>query len=165
VVSDTGRPHMPPYYARAFTPWILLAVIRGWNNQTRAITGLLAAALLITHDLYRGHRPDPLILEISTTIFMTLLSTLAVTAPERDWDTAPAGGAWTWARAAARSLLARPARWSGGDRRRGRCQHRQPGPPRVAPERDNPRPRHQRRRARPGWLRPDPYPLCTGDRR
>ncbi|MFB9838577.1 hypothetical protein [Actinoallomurus acaciae] len=69
------------HYARMYAPWILLAVVSGWNAQAGAITGLLAAALLLALDLRRRRPADSLILEISTTVFMALLTALALTAP------------------------------------------------------------------------------------
>jgi hypothetical protein len=70
------------HYARTYAPWLLLAIVSGWNAQAGAITGLVAAALLLTQDLRRGRRADSLILEISTTVFMALFTTLALTAPD-----------------------------------------------------------------------------------
>jgi hypothetical protein len=70
------------YYVRTFAPWILLAVVSGWNDQAGAVTGLVAAALLLAQDVRRGHRADSLILEMSTTVFMALLTVLAFAAPD-----------------------------------------------------------------------------------
>lgn len=69
------------HYARAYAPWLLLAVVSGWNDQAGAVAGLIAAALLLAQDLHRGHRADSLILEISTTVFMTLFTALAFAVP------------------------------------------------------------------------------------
>jgi hypothetical protein len=68
-------------YVRTYAPWILLAVVSGWNDRAGAVTGLVAAALLLAQDLRRGHRADSLILEISTAVFMALLTALAFAAP------------------------------------------------------------------------------------
>jgi hypothetical protein len=73
---------MLPHYARTYAPWLLLAIVSGWNDQAGAVTGLVAAALLLALDLRRGHRADSLILEMSTTVFMALLSALAFAAPD-----------------------------------------------------------------------------------
>jgi hypothetical protein len=72
---------MPLYYVRTFAPWILLAVVSGWNDRAGAVTGLVAAALLLAQDVHRGHRADSLILEMSTAVFMALLTVLAFVAP------------------------------------------------------------------------------------
>lgn len=69
------------YYVRTFAPWILLAVVSGWNDRAGAVTGLVAAALLLAQDVRRGHRADSLILEMSTAVFMSLLTVLAFVAP------------------------------------------------------------------------------------
>jgi hypothetical protein len=70
------------HYARTYAPWLLLAIVSGWNDQAGAVTGLVAAALLLTQDIRRGHRADSLILESSTTVFMALLTALAFAAPD-----------------------------------------------------------------------------------
>ncbi|GAA4509271.1 hypothetical protein GCM10023191_070270 [Actinoallomurus oryzae] len=69
-------------YVRMYAPWILLAVVSGWNDRAGAITGLVAAALFLVQDLRRGHRADSLMLEMSTTVFMVLLTALALAAPD-----------------------------------------------------------------------------------
>jgi len=73
---------MPLYYVRTFAPWILLAVVSGWDDRAGAVTGLVAAALLLADDLRRGHRAGSLILEISATVFMASLTALAFSAPD-----------------------------------------------------------------------------------
>ncbi|MGI5323027.1 hypothetical protein [Actinomadura nitritigenes] len=70
------------YYLRTFLPWILLAVVSGWNDQAGAAAGLAAALVLLAQDLRRGHRLDSLILELSTIVFMALLTALAFAAPD-----------------------------------------------------------------------------------
>jgi hypothetical protein len=70
------------YYLRNFLPWILLAVVSGWNDQAGAAVGLAAALVLLALDLRKGHRLDSLILELSTIVFMTLLTALAFAAPD-----------------------------------------------------------------------------------
>jgi hypothetical protein len=70
------------YYVRTFLPWILLAVVSGWNDQAGAAAGLAAALLLLVQDLRKGHRLDSLILELSTIVFMALLTALSFAAPD-----------------------------------------------------------------------------------
>ncbi|WP_433140948.1 hypothetical protein ACQPZ8_42700 [Actinomadura nitritigenes] len=70
------------YYLRTFLPWILLAVVSGWNDQAGAAAGLAAALVLLAQDLRRGHRLDSLILELSTIVFMALLTALSFAAPD-----------------------------------------------------------------------------------
>ncbi|MDL4814383.1 hypothetical protein [Actinomadura opuntiae] len=70
------------YYVRTFLPWILLAVVSGWSDQAGALTGLVAALVLLAHDLRRGNRLDSLVLELSTIVFMALLTALAFAAPD-----------------------------------------------------------------------------------
>ncbi|WP_242884597.1 hypothetical protein [Actinomadura litoris] len=72
---------MAKYYVRTFLPWILLAVVSGVDDLAGALTGLVAAAVLLGDDLRRGHRGDALFLEISTCAFMALLTALAFTVP------------------------------------------------------------------------------------
>ena len=72
---------MPKYYARTFLPWILLAVISGFDDRAGAVAGLVAALALLAQDVRRGHRADALILEISTAVFMAALTALAFTVP------------------------------------------------------------------------------------
>lgn len=72
---------MPKYYARTFLPWILLAVVSGFDARAGAVAGLVAALALLGQDLRRGHRADSLILEVSTAAFMALLTALAFAAP------------------------------------------------------------------------------------
>ncbi|MBD2896861.1 hypothetical protein ACFYTC_46510 [Actinomadura nitritigenes] len=70
------------YYLRTFLPWILLAVVSGWSDQAGAAAGLAAALVLLAQDLRRGHRLDSLILELSTIVFMALLTALSFAAPD-----------------------------------------------------------------------------------
>ncbi|MER6813150.1 hypothetical protein ABT299_28115 [Spirillospora sp. NPDC000708] len=70
------------YYLRTFLPWILLAVVSGWSDQAGAAAGLGAALVLLAQDLRRGHRLDSLILELSTIVFMALLTALSFAAPD-----------------------------------------------------------------------------------
>lgn len=70
------------YYVRTFLPWIVLAVVSGWNDKAGALAGLATVLLLLAQDLLRGHRADSLILELSTVVFMALLSALAFAAPD-----------------------------------------------------------------------------------
>ncbi|WP_433463860.1 hypothetical protein [Spirillospora sp. CA-128828] len=72
---------MLKYYARTFLPWILLAVVSGFDDRAGAVTGLVAALALLAQDLRRGHRADSLILEVSTSVFMAALTGLAFTVP------------------------------------------------------------------------------------
>ncbi|MEU5993489.1 hypothetical protein ABZ806_31350 [Spirillospora sp. NPDC047418] len=72
---------MPKYYARTFLPWILLAVVSGFDVRAGAVSGLVAALVLLGQDLRRGHRADSLILEISTAVYMAALTALALTEP------------------------------------------------------------------------------------
>ncbi|MES9535986.1 hypothetical protein [Actinomadura sp. NPDC000600] len=72
---------MPKYYARTFLPWILLAVVSGFDDRAGAAAGLVAALVLPALDLRRGHRADSLILEASTSVFMAALTALAFTVP------------------------------------------------------------------------------------
>ncbi|WP_141581766.1 hypothetical protein [Actinomadura sp. WMMA1423] len=72
---------MPKYYARTFLPWILLAVVSGFDDRAGAASGLVAALVLLGLDLRRGHRADSLILEASTSVFMAALTALAFTVP------------------------------------------------------------------------------------
>ncbi|WP_149259415.1 hypothetical protein [Actinomadura sp. K4S16] len=72
---------MPKYYARTFLPWILLAVVSGFDDRAGAAAGLVAAVVLLGLDLRRGHRADSLILEASTSVFMAALTALAFTVP------------------------------------------------------------------------------------
>lgn len=76
-----GSRPMAKYYARTFLPWIVLAVVSGFDARTGAAAGLAAALALLGQDLRRGHRTDALILEISTSAFMALLTALAFAAP------------------------------------------------------------------------------------
>ncbi|MWA06101.1 hypothetical protein F8568_038280 [Actinomadura sp. LD22] len=70
------------YYLRTFLPWILLAVVSGWNDQAGAAAGLAAALVLLAQDLLKGHRLDSLILELSTIVFMALLTALSFADPD-----------------------------------------------------------------------------------
>jgi hypothetical protein len=70
------------YYLRTFLPWILLAVVSGWSDQAGAAAGLAAALVLLAQDLRKGHRLDSLILELSTIVFMALLTALSFAAPD-----------------------------------------------------------------------------------
>ncbi|MFB4297301.1 hypothetical protein [Actinomadura sp. NTSP31] len=69
------------YYVRTFLPWILLAVISGWSDQAGALAGLAAALVLLAGDLRKGNRLESLVLELSTIVFMALLTALAFAAP------------------------------------------------------------------------------------
>jgi hypothetical protein len=64
---------MPKHYAGTFLPWILLAILGGFDVRAGAVTGLVAALVLLGRDLRRGHRADSLILEISTSACLALL--------------------------------------------------------------------------------------------
>jgi hypothetical protein len=70
------------YYLRTFLPWILLAMVSGWSDQAGAAAGLAAALVLLAQDLRKGHRLDSLILELSTIVFMALLTALSFAAPD-----------------------------------------------------------------------------------
>lgn len=101
---------MPMYYARTFLPWILLAVVSGFDDRAGAVSGLVAALVLLAQDLRRGHRPDSLILEISTTVFMAALTATAFTAPNTpvlDYGASLAIG-WLGVTAWGTLLLGRP---------------------------------------------------------
>ncbi|MCP9953627.1 hypothetical protein [Actinomadura madurae] len=76
------RQTVPKYYARTFLPWVLLAVVSGFDVRAGAVTGLVAALALLAHDLRRGRRADSLILEISTTVFLAALTVAAFAAPD-----------------------------------------------------------------------------------
>ncbi|MBO2456505.1 hypothetical protein [Actinomadura violacea] len=69
------------YYLRTFLPWLLLAVVSGWNDQAGAAAGLAAAVVLLALDLRKGSRLDALILEASALVFMALLTALAFADP------------------------------------------------------------------------------------
>ncbi|QKG25407.1 hypothetical protein [Actinomadura verrucosospora] len=69
------------YYLRTFLPWLLLAVVSGWNDQAGAAAGLTAAVVLLSLDLRKGSRLDALILEASALVFMALLTALAFADP------------------------------------------------------------------------------------
>ncbi|GAA1850652.1 hypothetical protein [Actinomadura bangladeshensis] len=73
---------MPKYYARTFLPWIVLAVVSGFDGRAGAAAGLVTALVLLGRDLRRGHRADSLILEISTSVYMAALTALALTVPD-----------------------------------------------------------------------------------
>lgn len=75
------------HYVRGFAPWIVLAIVSGWNVQVGAVAGLIAVSVLLARNLVRGHRADSLMLELSTAVFMALLAALALAAP----DSAPLG--------------------------------------------------------------------------
>jgi hypothetical protein len=70
------------YYVRTFLPWILLAVVSGWSDQAGALSGLVAAVVLLALDLRKGHRLDSLILETSTVVFMAVFSVLTFAIPD-----------------------------------------------------------------------------------
>jgi hypothetical protein len=72
---------MLKHYARTFLPWILLAVVSGFDDKAGAVTGLVAALALLAQDLRRGHRADSLILEGSSSVFMAALTGLAFAVP------------------------------------------------------------------------------------
>ncbi|MFB4306335.1 hypothetical protein [Actinomadura sp. GTD37] len=72
---------MPKYYARTFLPWILLAVVSGFDTRAGAVAGLVAALALLAQDVRRGHPAGSLILEISSAVYMALLTALAFAAP------------------------------------------------------------------------------------
>ncbi|TDD68026.1 hypothetical protein E1293_37425 [Actinomadura darangshiensis] len=101
---------MLKYYARTFLPWILLAVVSGFDDRAGAVCGLVAALALLAQDLLRGHRGDSLILEVSTTVFMAVLTAVAFTAPESpvmDYGASLAIG-WLGVTAWGTLLLGRP---------------------------------------------------------
>ncbi len=72
---------MLKYYGLTFLPWIILAVVSGFNAQAGAAAGLVAAVVLLAADLRRGRRWDGLVLEISTTIFLAGFTGLVLAAP------------------------------------------------------------------------------------
>lgn len=72
---------MLKYYGLTFLPWIILAVVSGFNPQAGAAAGLVAAVVLLAADLRRGRRWDELILEISTAVFLAGFTGLVFAAP------------------------------------------------------------------------------------
>ncbi|RFU39887.1 hypothetical protein DZF91_19990 [Actinomadura logoneensis] len=72
---------MAKYYGLTFLPWIILAVVSGYDVQAGAGAGLAAAVVLLAADLRRGRRWDELILEISTAVFLAGFTALVLAAP------------------------------------------------------------------------------------
>ncbi|MFI6789603.1 hypothetical protein ACIBG4_19980 [Nonomuraea sp. NPDC050383] len=73
---------MLKYYGRTFLPWIALAIVSEFGALAGAITGLVAAVVLLALDRLRsGIAWDALILETSTTVYMALLTALSFAAP------------------------------------------------------------------------------------
>ncbi|MFC5179853.1 hypothetical protein [Actinomadura harenae] len=72
---------MLKYYGLTFLPWIILAVVSGFNAQAGAAAGLVAALVLLAADLRRGRRWDALLLEISTAVFLAGFTVLVVALP------------------------------------------------------------------------------------
>ncbi|MBF6333256.1 hypothetical protein [Nocardia transvalensis] len=67
---------MLKYYARTFLPWIVLAVGSGFDIRIGAVGGLMTALVLLADDRRRGTGWDAMILDISSAIYMALLSAL-----------------------------------------------------------------------------------------
>jgi hypothetical protein len=72
---------MLKYYGRTFLPWIVLAIVSGSDDKAGALAGLATAAWLLLQDRRRGVAFDSLILEVSTGVYMALLSVIALDAP------------------------------------------------------------------------------------
>jgi hypothetical protein len=72
---------MLKYYGRTFLPWIVLAIVSGFDAEAGALAGLATAAVLLIQDRRGGKAWDALILETSTAVYMALLSALALAAP------------------------------------------------------------------------------------
>ncbi|MCX4093789.1 hypothetical protein [Nocardia sp. alder85J] len=72
---------MVKYYARTFLPWILLAVVSGFDVRAGALSGLAAAVLLLIDDRRKGTPWDAMILDASSTLYMAVLSVLTLVAP------------------------------------------------------------------------------------
>ncbi|MEV4257165.1 hypothetical protein AB0J52_28750 [Spirillospora sp. NPDC049652] len=72
---------MAKYYGLTFLPWIILAVVSGFNPQAGAAAGLVAAVVLLAAELRRGRRWDELILEASTAVFLAGFTALVVAVP------------------------------------------------------------------------------------
>jgi hypothetical protein len=73
---------MLKYYARTFLPWILLAVVSGFDERAGALSGLAAAVLLLIDDRRKGTPWDAMILDASSTAYMAVLSVLTLVAPQ-----------------------------------------------------------------------------------
>ncbi|MEV5572656.1 hypothetical protein AB0L06_21635 [Spirillospora sp. NPDC052269] len=72
---------MAKYYGLTFLPWIVLAVVSGFNPQAGAAAGLAVALVLLAADLRRGRRWDGLLLEISTAAFLAGFTGLVFAQP------------------------------------------------------------------------------------
>ncbi|MQY26840.1 hypothetical protein [Nocardia aurantia] len=72
---------MLKYYARTFLPWILLAVVSGFDERAGALAGLTAAVLLLIDDRRKGTPWDAMILDASSAAYMAVLSVLTLVAP------------------------------------------------------------------------------------
>ncbi|MFC4913189.1 hypothetical protein [Actinomadura gamaensis] len=72
---------MLKYYGLTFLPWIILAVVSGFNPQAGAAAGLAAALALLAVDVRRGRSWDGLLLEISTAVFLAAFTVLVFAAP------------------------------------------------------------------------------------
>ncbi|MEV0199105.1 hypothetical protein [Nonomuraea sp. NPDC050691] len=73
---------MVKYYGRTFLPWIALAIVSDVDARAGAITGLVAALVLLALDRLRsGIAWDALILETSTAVYMALLTVLSFAVP------------------------------------------------------------------------------------
>lgn len=73
---------MLKYYARTFLPWIVLAVVSGFDNRAGALAGLATAVALIVVERRAGRRFAELILEVSTVAFMAGFAAFALARPD-----------------------------------------------------------------------------------
>ncbi|WP_019931837.1 hypothetical protein [Nocardia sp. BMG111209] len=72
---------MLKYYARTFLPWILLAVVSSFDERAGALSGLAAAVVLLIDDRRKGTPWDAMILDVSSTLYMVVLSVLTLVTP------------------------------------------------------------------------------------
>ncbi|MGF6881531.1 hypothetical protein ABIA39_002221 [Nocardia sp. GAS34] len=68
-------------YARSFLPWIVFAVVSGFDVRAGAVAGLAAALILLINERRSGMPWDALILDISTGAYMLVIAVLACAAP------------------------------------------------------------------------------------
>ncbi|QIS17188.1 hypothetical protein [Nocardia terpenica] len=72
---------MLKYYARTFLPWIVLAVVSGFDYRAGATAGLAAALVLLVDDRRVGTAWDAMVLDLSSAAYMAVLTVLSWSAP------------------------------------------------------------------------------------